>query len=340
MRALWLTRTGGLENLAVIESEIPTPQPGQLRVRVHAAGLNFAEILIRQGLYPAAPELPAILGFEAAGVVDAISTAVSPERLGKRVVVRASYGAHAGYVCVPDSSVYELPPSLSFEEAVCLPVSYVTAYHALFRVGQLRQGDRVLVHAAGGGVGIAAVQLAAQVEGVTVFGTSSAFKHSVLRENGCTWLIDYHSKDYESEVMRITSGVGVNVVLDSLGGSDTAKSYRLLSPEGRLVCFGFTNLVNGERRDARHVVRQAKESPAFTVKALISDNKSVAGFNLFTLAERGYQFRAEAIQILMRLYLDGKIRPQVPKRLKLEEAASGYELMQRGGSIGKIVLLL
>ena len=244
-------------------------QDGEVRVRVHAAGLNFAEILIRQGLYPNSPALPAILGFDAAGVVEATALADGGPRPGTRVVVRSHYKAHADYVCVPAHSVFPLPPSMTFAEAVAFPVSYVTAYHALFRTACIRPGDAVLIHAAGGGVGLAAVQLCNTVEGVTVIGTASAHKHRILLREGCRYAIDYHNEDYCAEVMRITEGRGVDIVLDPLGGSDSLKNYGLLNAEGRLVCYGFLNLVCGERRDLQHVSQQAHSVPLFDARDLI-----------------------------------------------------------------------
>jgi NADPH:quinone reductase-like Zn-dependent oxidoreductase len=166
MRAVWITRHGGPEVLEVRETPDPEPGPGQVRVRVRAAGLNFAEVMARQGLYPDAPKPPCVVGYEAAGVVDAVGPGVSGPAVGQRVVALARFGAHAEAVCVPAEQTLALPEGTGFEEAAALPVNYLTAYHMLFRVACVRPGERVLVHMAAGGVGIAVLQLCRTVEGV------------------------------------------------------------------------------------------------------------------------------------------------------------------------------
>jgi len=338
MRALWLLKNGGLEALSVRESAEPLPQDGEVRVRVHAAGLNFAEILMRQGLYPEGPELPAVLGFEAAGVVEAVRGPSDGLKPGARVVVRSGFRAHAEYVCVPAASVFPLPESMTFAEAVAFPVSYVTAYYALFRTAHLRSGDWVLIHAAGGGVGLAAVQLCRTVAGVTVIGTASRHKHRALFSQGCDYLIDYHSEDYADEIRRLGQGRGVDIVLDPLGGSDTLKNYELLGPDGRLVCYGFLNLVCGERRDVRHVAHQIRTVPLLNPRDLINSSRSVAGLNLSRLDKRDPSIRRATIDALFGLYQDGKIRPVIDEQYQLERASRGYNRLQRGENLGKIVV--
>src|SRR5215468_2873408 len=210
MRAVWITKTGGPEALAVRETPDPEPGPGEVRVRVRAAGLNFAEVMARQGLYPDAPKPPCVVGYEVAGVVDALGPGAVGPAVGRRVMALVRFGGHADTVCAPAEQVLEIPDEMSFEEAAALPVNYLTAYHMLFRVANLRPDERVLVHMAAGGVGIAALQLCSTVGGVTTFGTASASKHDVLRAEGCTHPIDYRSVDYVREVRRLTGGEGVD----------------------------------------------------------------------------------------------------------------------------------
>src|SRR5258708_9784292 len=159
MRAVWITKSGGPEVLAVRETPDPEPGPGQVRVRVHAAGLNFAEVMARQGLYPDAPKPPCIVGYEVAGVVEALGPGVAEPQVGRRVMALVRFGGHADVVCAPTEQVLEIPDAMSFEEAAALPVNYLTAYHMLFRVANLRSGERVLVHLAAGGVGFAVLPL-------------------------------------------------------------------------------------------------------------------------------------------------------------------------------------
>ena len=214
MRAVWITRHAGPEALEVRETADPDPGPGQVRIRVCAAGLNFAEVMAAQGLYPDAPKPPCVVGYEVAGVIDALGEGTQGRAAGERVLALTHFGGHADVVCVPAEQALPMPDAMSFEEAAAMPVSYLTAYHMLFRVAGVRPGERVLVHMAAGGVGTAVLQLCQTVDGVVTFGTASAAKHKALRAEGCTHPIDYHTADYAAEVRRLTNGEGVDVVLD------------------------------------------------------------------------------------------------------------------------------
>src|SRR5258708_28780236 len=184
MRAIWITKHGGPDVLEVRETPDPVPQAGEVRIRVRAAGLNFAELMARQGLYPDAPKPPCVVGYEVAGVIDAVGEGVTELSAGTKVVALVRFGGHAEAICVLATQVLVVPDGMSFEEAAALPVVYVTAYHMLFRIASLRSGMRVLVHMAGGRVGLAAPQLCPTRPGVVLFGTASAGKHAVLRQRG------------------------------------------------------------------------------------------------------------------------------------------------------------
>jgi len=223
MRAVWITRPAGPEALEVRETADPEPGPGQVRIGVRAAGLNFAEVMAAQGLYPDAPKPPCVVGYEVAGVIDAPGDGAQGYAAGQRVLALTRFGGHADVVCVPAGQVLPMPDAMSFEEAAAMPVNYLTAYHMLFRVAGVRPGERVLVHMAAGGVGTAVLQLCRTVDDLEVFGTASAAKHDTLRAEGCAHPIDYHATDYAAEVRRLTQGEGVDIVLDPLGGHDWRK---------------------------------------------------------------------------------------------------------------------
>jgi NADPH:quinone reductase-like Zn-dependent oxidoreductase len=338
MRAVWITRTGGPETLAVRETPDPQVGPGQVRVRVHAAGLNFAEVMARQGLYPDAPKPPCIVGYEVAGVVDALGPgAVGPE-IGRRVMALVRFGGHADTVCAPAEQVLEMPDEMSFEEAAATPVNYLTAYHMLFRVANLRPNERVLVHMAAGGVGIAVLQLCTTVDAVTTFGTASASKHEVLRAEGCTHPIDYRTVDYVQEVRRLTGGEGVDVVLDPLGGHDWKKGMSLLRPVGRLVAYGFANLTTGERRNLISLARQAVGVPVLTPLGLMSRNRSISGVNIGHLWERAAMLREE-LDALIGLWRAGKIKPRVDSVFPFADAAQAHRRITERRNVGKVVLV-
>jgi len=338
MRAVWIARTGGPEVLEVRETPDPRPGPGQVRVRVRAAGLNFADVMARLGLYPEAPRPPAVVGYEVAGVVDEAGEGVDAPAPGARVLALVRFGGHADAVVAPASQVLPLPEGMSFEEGAALPVNYLTAYHALFAVGHLRPGQSVLVHLAAGGVGIAALQLARTVPGVTVFGTASASKHGALREEGCAHPIDRSSVDYEAEVRRLTGGRGVDLVLDPLGGADWRKGYRLLAAAGLLVTYGFANLATGERRSLLRVLPRLLLAPRFSPLALMDDNRGVAGVNLGHLWGEAALLRGE-LEALLDLYRRGAIRPRIDSTFPFERAADAHRRLQDRLNVGKVLLV-
>lgn len=337
MRAVWIARAGGPEVLEVRETPEPIPGPGEVRVRVRMAGLNFAEVMARMGLYPDAPRLPCVVGYEVAGVVDALGSGVAAPAVGTRVLAMTRFGGHAEAVCVQAGQAIPMPEGMSFEEGAALPVNYITAWHMLFRVAALRPGEKVLVHMAAGGVGIAALQLCRTVPGVVTFGTASAGKHEAIRAQGCSHPIDYRTADYAVEVRRLTGGKGVDVVLDALGGSDWRKGYALLRPAGRLVAYGFANMAAGERRNLLHVAREALSIPRFSPLALMSDNRSVAGVNVGHLWGEPEMMLAE-LTALIDLYRKGAIRPQVDQVFPFDRAADAHRRIQDRKNVGKVLL--
>ena len=216
MKAVVLTGTGGYDVLQVQERPDPPVGPGEVRIAVKAAGINFADTMARVGLYPDAPKPPCVLGYEVAGEVESVGEGVSDHQVGDRVVAGTRFGGQAELVTVPAEQVLPLADGLSFEQGAAIPVNYGTAYAALIVMGSLRKGDRVLIHAAAGGVGISATQIARNV-GAEIFGTASPSKHDAIRAQGVDHPIDYRSLDFEAETMRITGGEGVDLVIDALG---------------------------------------------------------------------------------------------------------------------------
>jgi NADPH:quinone reductase-like Zn-dependent oxidoreductase len=337
MRAIWITKAGGPEVLEVRETPDPEAGPGQVRVRVRAAGLNFAEVMARQGLYPDAPKNPCIVGYEAAGVVDAVGSGVEGVSVGQRVIALSRFGAHADTLVVPATQVVQMPEKMSFEEGAAIPVNYITAYHMLFRVAAVRPGEKVLIHMAAGGVGIAALQLCRTVPGVVTFGTASGSKHDAIREQGCDNPIDYHQVDYAEEIRKLTGGKGVDVVLDALGGKDWKKGYDLLRPAGRLIAFGFANMATGDKRSIFNLVSQSVRIPLFTPLGLMETNRSVAGVNIGHLWDE-MEMLHEEMTAIVELYHAGKVRPHVGAVFPFDRAADAHRAIQGRQNIGKIVL--
>jgi len=338
MRALFITRSGGPEVLEVREVPDPVPGPGQVRIAVRVAGLNFADVMARMGLYPDAPKLPAVVGYEVAGTVDAVGADVKSPAPGDRVLALVRFGGQAEKVVLPAAHAMPMPEGMTFEQGAALPVNYLTAYHALFRVGHLSRGQSVLVHMAAGGVGIAALQLCRTVSGITVLGTASASKHAVIQEEGCHHPIDYRTRDYEPEVRQLTGGRGVDLVLDALGGADWKKGYRLLRPGGMLVAYGFANMATGPRRSLLVAARQLLSVPRFSPIALMDDNRGVAGVNMGHLWGEPEMVLGE-LEALLALFREGRIRPRIDSTFRFGEAALAHERLQGRGSVGKVLLV-
>ena len=254
MRAVVITKHGGPEVLQVQERPDPSVGAGEVRIAVKAAGINFADTLARTGLYPDSPKVPCVVGYEVAGEVESVGDGVESVKPGDRVLAGTRFNGQAELVTVQENMVYKLPERLSFEEGAAFPVNYATAQAGLVVMGGLKQGERVLIHAAAGGVGISATQIAKRI-GAEVFGTASASKHDAIREQGVDHAIDYRSQDYVAEVRRLTDGEGIDVAFDALGPSSFRKDYRLLRP-GRAADH-VRGLGGADRGDAQHADRTA-----------------------------------------------------------------------------------
>ena len=222
MRQIWIPRAGPPEVLEIREAPDPQPGPGQVRIRVEAAGINFADIMGRMGLYPDLPPMPVVVGYEVAGRVDAAGSGARGDWVGRDVLAMTRFGGYSDTLCAPESQVFERPSEMDARRGAALPVNYLTAYQLIEVMGGLRAGETMLVHSAGGGVGIAAIQLAQRI-GARVIGTASASKHDFLKSLGVDHCIDYTREDFEARVREITDGRGVELILDAVGGASFRK---------------------------------------------------------------------------------------------------------------------
>ena len=339
MRALVNTRFGGPDVLEVQDRPDPLPQPGQVLIRVSRAGLNFADISARVGLYPDAPKFPTVMGYEAAGHVEALGAGVDGFAKGDRVVALTRFGGQASLVAAPAAQVRKIPDAMTFDEAAALPVNHLTAYHMLFWVAPLMPGMKVLVHMAAGGVGLAAIQLARTVRDVEIFGTASAGKHPLLKAVGVHHCIDYHTQDYAAEVLRLTGGKGVDRILDALGGADWSKGYSILRKGGHLLCFGWANMVQGEKRNLMHVVSQFVKLKRWSPMELMDKNRGLSGVNLGHLWDE-IDLLGHHLERLLELYGTGAVKPHVDQVFPLEKAGEAHAYVQARKNVGKVLLSL
>ena len=320
----------------------PPVGPGEVRIAVKAAGINFADTMARIGLYPDAPKPPCVLGYEVAGEVESVGEGVESLKVGDRVVAGTRFGGHAELVAVPAEQALSFPDSWSFEQATAVPVNYATAYAALITMGGLREGERVLVHAAAGGVGTAAVQIAKSV-GAEIFGTASAAKHDAIEAQGVQHAIDYRTQDFEAEVKRITGGEGVDVIIDATGPTNFRKDYRVLRQGGRLVMYGASELTSEGRRSIAKLARGLTSMPLATIpwwKSLgaLSENKMVGGLNMLSWWDRD-QNLDRLLEPLAEMLESGQLDPVVAEAFPFERAGDAHRLIGDRKNIGKVVLL-
>jgi len=336
MRQVVIAKHGPPEVLRPVEAPDPVPRAGEIRIAVAASGVNFADIMARLGLYPDAPPPPVVVGYEVAGVVDAVGPGEPPFRPGDRVFAFTKFGGYASSVVVPAASAFRTPPTLTDVEAAAVPVNYLTAFMALYRLAHVDAGEVVLVHNAGGGVGVAATQLAKR-RGATVIGTASAMKLATIREHGVDYPLDYRREDVSAAVRRLTADRGADVVLDPIGGKSFKTSYRLLAPLGRLVMYGASSLATGERRNLWSVVQTLVTMPTFKPISLLNGNRGVFGLNLLHLWNETARLRSGMDQLIAEL-TTGTIHPVIAKTFPLEQAADAHRFIQARANIGKVVL--
>ncbi|XP_036125478.1 synaptic vesicle membrane protein VAT-1 homolog [Molossus molossus] len=339
LRYLVITGIGGYDKVKLKSRPAtpPAPGPGQLTLRVRACGLNFADLMARQGLYDRQPPLPYTPGLEGAGVVTAVGEGVNDRKVGDRVLVLIRSGMWQEEVTVPSTKTFLMPEAMTFEEAAALPVNYITAYMVLFDFGNLRPGHSVLVHMAAGGVGMAALQLCRTVENVTVFGTASARKHKLLKENGLTYPIDYHTTDYVDEIKKI-SPKGVDIIMDPLGGSDTAKGYNLLKPMGKTIIYGMANVVTGTKRNLMAMARTWWNQFSVTALELLPANRAVCGFHLSYLDDE-VELISGVVARLLALYNEGHIKPHIDSVWPFEKVVDAMKQIQEKKNVGKVILV-
>jgi len=320
VRAVVITDHGDTSVLRVEERPDPVPGPGQVVVDVKAAGLNFADVMARMGLYPDAPKPPVVVGYEVAGVVDGT---------GERVIAATRFGGQAERVAVRAADTVPLPESLSFAQGAAIPVNYATAWAALITYGNLQPGERVLIHAAAGGVGMAATQIAKR-RGAHVLGTASPGKHEAIRANGVDEAFGY---DLPRTLPK------VDIVLDAIGGASFRRSYDLLRPGGRLVAFGASSVVGGEKRNLVRAAPQAlRMLRGFNLLEQMSASKAVIGLNLLTLWD-DRQTLEPFVAPLREMLEDGTLRPVVSDEVPFDRAAEAHRIITERRNVGKVVLV-
>jgi NADPH2:quinone reductase len=337
-----VTRYGGPDALRVVEEECPEPKHGQVRVRVLAAGVSFADLLMREGIHPETPRLPFTPGWDLVGMVDRLGPGISGLEPGRIVTAMPISGAYAEFVCLPQRELVPVPSGLDAAEAVSLVLNYITAYQMLHRSARVRSGQRVLIHSAAGGVGSALMQLG-RLAGLEIYGTCSSPRASAVSELGGI-PIHYRQLDFVEEIHRLT-GAGVDVVFDGIGGTHIWRSRKALRPGGRVVAYGLTSsLREGRLASGRPGRRQRFRGIAIfglyiAGGWLLPGRKRVIPYSIQWLKRlRPAWFRQDLITLL-DLLQQKRIKPLIAQRFPLAEARQAQELLGQGGVTGKIVLV-
>ncbi|KAG1649706.1 Synaptic vesicle membrane protein VAT-1 -like [Nymphon striatum] len=337
VRAVVLTGFGGLKSVKVQKKPEPTAGDGEVLIRVKACGLSFLDLMVRQGVIEGPHKTPFIMGFECAGVVEAVGEGVTDLKIDDHVVALAENKAWSELSAVPAKFVYKLPPGMSFQDAAALTMNFTVAYILIHDVGNVREGSSLLVHSAGGGVGQAVTQLCKLIPDVTIFGTASSFKHESIKDT-LTHVFD-QNVDYVQEIKKINPS-GVDLVLDCLCGEHVNRGYTLLKPMGKYVLFGSANTVSGETKSFFSVAKSWWQVDKVNPIKLFDENKTIAGFHLRHLmtVQGFHDYVRTVVEKVFKLWQDDKIKPVIDSTWAFEDVPEAMQKMHDRKNVGKITL--
>ena len=336
MKSVILAKYGAPEVLKVKELDNIQPKDSEVRVKVHYAGINFAEIMARMKLYPGGPKPGSVLGGEVSGVIDQIGKDVQGLSIGEKIMGLSLNGSYSSQVCIDADSIISLPDNFKLDEAAAFPVAYITAYMMMFDLGNLQDGDTFLIHGAGGGVGTAAVQLA-KTKNIKIIGTSSSWKHDKLIKMGVDKCIDYTTENTEKEIMDFTNGKGVDLAIDPIGAKNWKLSYRVLAKMGKLIIYGDQNLVKGDKLKPIVAMKEMYSMPKYRPMDLMANNKAVMGYHLGRF--KGHEWKIKrSIDNLVKLVNDNDLHPVIDSKFSFRDAPKAHRHIQNRKNFGKVLL--
>jgi NADPH2:quinone reductase len=337
-----VTHYGGPDTLQLVEEECPEPKDGEVRVRVLTAGVSMPDVMAREGVHPETPKVPFTPGWDFFGVVDKLYDGNSGIEPGQIVAALPIHGAYTQFVCLPQHELVPTTPGLDAAEAVSLVLNYVTAYQMLHRSAKVKMGQRVLIHGATGGVGSALMQLG-RLAGLELYGTCSPENAQAVSDLGGT-PIDYKTHDFVEEVHRLT-GDGVDAVFDFIGGSHLWHSRKALRRGGKVVGYGLISSIRGKGMTAGHPGRRQRfrGTGLFALYIvgswLLPGRKRLVPYSIQTLKRLKPEFFRQDLTTLFDLLKQKKIKPLIAHQFPLAEARHAQELLEKGGVVGKIVLM-
>jgi NADPH:quinone reductase-like Zn-dependent oxidoreductase len=336
MRQVVIRRHGDAGTMGVELTSLPEPAAHELRIAVRAAGVNFADLLVRQGIYPGAPAPPCVPGHEVAGIVDAVGADVDPMWIGREVLALGDYGGYADFHVLDAHRVLPKPAGLGFPEAAALPLNYVTAWVLLVVMGSVRPDQTLLIQNAGGGVGLAALDVARHI-GARTLGTASPGKHDFLKARGLDLAIDYRQPDWPARVRDYCGAQGVDLIIDPLGPASWKISLSLLGPAGRLGMFGISEAAAPGLKGRFRLLRSMIAAPVFHPARLIRGNRGVFGCNIHQMYAARSRLNGWLGQILAGVE-EGWVRPHVDRVFPLDDAAAAHRWIEGRSNIGKVIL--
>lgn len=339
MKAIFLVRNGESKDAFEIrDTEIPAPGVGEVVVKVEASGLNYADVMARRGLYKAAPPIPAVLGYDVAGRIHSIGPDTPGFKVGQRVAAMTRFGGYAEYALTQAGAMIPLPESMESALATSLATQASTAVYSSCFATRLYPGDRILIHAAAGGVGTLLVQLA-KARGCIVYGSASRQKHAYLKETGVDFVIDSHSNRADEELINLLAGKKIDVVFDNIGGLSFKKGYQMLGHGGRIVAYGAAAQNIGKKSGRLNSIRVGLGFGFLSPIGLIVKSQSIIGVNMLALADHKPRVLKEVMNEVGRLAKDGIIRPVLGRSFPADQIAEAHDFLESRQSTGKIALV-
>jgi NADPH:quinone reductase-like Zn-dependent oxidoreductase len=336
MKRIEYVKFGGPDVLQVRDFNLNDPLDDEVQIQTHFAGINFAEIMTRMGLYPGAPKPPSSIGGEASGIITKIGKNIQNYAVGDKVMVFAPFRSYSSHININEQMLMKLPESFSLDQGAAFPVIYMTAYMMMFDLGNLKKDEIFFIQGAGGGVGTAAIQLAKSV-GAKIIGTSSGWKHERLKNMGVDLCIDYNTENVKEKIMDYTNGYGVDLIIDPVGGKQWSESYSMLAPMGKLIVYGNQNLVQGKTRSTLALAKEFFSMPKIKPFEMIGQNKAIMGYHLGRLKGAEHKIKRAMLGIY-KMIEQGDVNPVVGKVFPFDQASQAHEYIQKRKNFGKVLL--
>lgn len=336
MKAAVLIKNGPAKNAFEIrEMQAPHFADDEVLIKVSAFGLNFADVMARNGMYKEAPPIPSVLGYDVAGTIEAAGSKVQNVQPGQRVAALTRFGGYAEYAVTKASAAVAIPNGIDDAAATALATQYITAYYAAAEATNLFKGDKVLVHAGAGGVGTALIQFA-KYKSCEIFSTAgSDQKLKYLSSLGVHHSINYNTENFEEKIKTLTNGKGIDAIFDAVGGTSVKKGFRSLAAGGRIICYGAADMTG------KNIFGKIKAGLGFGFyhpAMLMMPSKSIIGINMLKIADNKPEIIQRCLEAVIRLYNEGVFVPTVGKIFKANELAAAHEYLEMRKSIGKVAV--